>query len=320
MSERKIRHLDDLFGGPAEPAAGGEQIEEIDESLIDPFPGHPFHMYQGRLREEMIESIRDFGVLTPITLWAQENGRYYILAGHNRDMCNREVGNKTIRSVVKRGLTMGEAKIIVTHTNIYQRGGLDALLPSERAFVLKMELDGLKEARKQFPLQKQVDELEKMSIDGKVFKFEHLKSRDSLAKTYNLKAVDIQRYVSLTRLCKGLLDLLDEGKVPFHAILPVTRFPEGLQQALYQYLCEEGAKLSVDKAQKLAEQFKEGLLTPESMHEILFPVAQEEKANKGYRISNRLISRYFQDRSPQEIEQTIEMALKQYFDSLQDGR
>lgn len=211
---------------------------------------------------------------------------------------------------------MGEAKIIVTHTNIYQRGGLGALLPSERAFVLKMELDGLKEARKQFPLQKQVDELEKMSIDGKVFKFEHLKSRDSLAKTYNLKAVDIQRYVSLTQLCKGLLD---EGKIPFHAILPVTRFPEGLQQALYQFLCEDGAKLSVDKAQKLAEQFKDGLLTPKSMHEILFPVAQSEKASKGYRISNKLISRYFQDRSPQEIEQTLELALKQYFDSLQDG-
>ena len=152
-----------------------------------------------------------------------------------------------------------------------------------------------------------------------MFKFEHLKSRDSLAKTYNLKAVDIQRYVSLTQLCKGLLELLDEGKIPFHAVLPVTRFPEGLQQALYQFLCEDGAKLSVDKAQKLAEQFKDGLLTPKSMHEILFPVAQSGTTSKGYRISNKLISRYFQDRSPQEIEQTLELALKRYFDSLQDG-
>ena len=319
MTERKIRHLDDLFGGPMAPTGEGERIEEIDESLIDPFPDHPFRMYQGRLKEEMLESIREFGILTPITLWAQDNGRYYILAGHNRDMCNREVGNKTIRSVVKHNLTMGEAKIIVTHTNLYQRGGLEALLPSERAFVLKMELEGLKVSRKQIRLQKQVDELEQMSVDGKVFGFEHLKSRDSLAEAYSLKAVDIQRYVSLTRLNRGLLDLLDDGQVSFNALLPVTRFPEELQNALYQYLCDGGVKLSVEKAQQLSGLFKEGLLTVDSIHDILFSETLSGKVNKGYRIRAEVISQYFQDSSPQEIEKTIELALKQYFDSLKDG-
>lgn len=144
MAKQDKLSLDTLFGG-AETTE--DQVAQIDDRLIDEFPGHPYRLYSGKRHTDLLESVKEFGVLVPVILRAEAKGRYTLLSGYNRRHCNTLAGKKQIPAIIKQDVSDGEAKLIITHSN--RQRGLDELLPSEKAFAFKMELEGLKETRRE---------------------------------------------------------------------------------------------------------------------------------------------------------------------------
>lgn len=311
--------LDTLFGG-AETTE--DQVAQIDDRLIDEFPGHPYRLYSGKRHTDLLESVKEFGVLVPVILRAEAKGRYTLLSGYNRRHCNTLAGNKQIPAIIKQDVSDGEAKLIITHSN--RQRGLDELLPSEKAFAFKMELEGLKETRRELKKVAMIEQLESaVNADeqealGKVFKFEHLeKTRETLAKTYGIKAIDIQRLIRLTFLVPSLLSLVDEGAIADYVAVPITYLSTEMQEELFQLLTEKEYRLDISKAELLKSRFKEHKLTVAMAAEILSGREAEKKAKPKHptvKLQPATVKRYFtHGESSKEIQSTIEKALELYF-------
>lgn len=311
--------LDTLFGGAVSLE---NEITQIDDALIDEFPGHPYRLYTGKRHADLLESIREFGVLTPVILRSESTGRYTLLSGYNRRHCNRLIGNRQIPAVVMRDISNGDAKLIITHSN--RQRGLDELLPSEKAFAFKMELEGLKETRRELKKVQAIEQLEKaVNADeqegcGKVFKIEHLeKSRDALANRYGLKATEVQRLIRLTHLCTDLLDLVDEGKIADYVAVPLTYLSAEMQAEVFRQLIEGDYHVDIHKTELLKSRFREKQLTAEKIADILSgkeAVKQTAVKSPGIKLQPATIKRYFtQGESVKEIQSTIERALELYF-------
>lgn len=325
MSERKLKRLDALFGETPQPTSG-EQVVMVDDALIDEFPGHPYKLYTGKRYTDLLESIQELGVITPVILRGEENGRYTLLAGYNRRRCNQVAGNKQIPAVVRQGIGDGEAKLIITHSN--RQRGLDELLPSEKAFAFKMELEGLKETRKQLQKVDFIAQLEsavnadEQPVSGQLFKFEQGEfTRDSLAEHYGLKPTEIQRLIRLTHLCPELLELVDDAKLPVYVAVPITYLPVDTQLLLYQRITQRGCKVDIEKAELLKAKYRSGGLTEEVVDGILSGQLLPSKTPKwtAVKIKPVVLKKYFQKgESAKEIENTIAAALELYFSSRQE--
>lgn len=326
MNERKLKRLDALFGADPQPASG-EQVVIVDDTQIDEFPGHPYKLYTGKRYTDLLESIQELGVITPVILRREENGRYTLLAGYNRRRCNQVAGNKQIPAVIRSGISDGEAKLIITHSN--RQRGLDELLPSEKAFAFKMELEGLKETRKQ---QQKVDFIsqienavnaDKQPVSGQLFKFEQGEfTRDSLAEHYGLKPTEIQRLIRLTHLCPELLELVDDAKLPVYVAVPITYLPTDTQLLLYHRLTQKDCKVDIEKAELLKAKYKSGELTEEVMDGILSGQLLPSKApkRKAIKIKPVVLRKYFKKgESEKEIEEIIAAALELYFSFHQEN-
>ena len=325
MSERKLKRLDALFGEEPQPVSG-EQVVMVDDALIDEFPGHPYKLYTGKRYTDLLESIQELGVITPVILRREENGRYTLLAGYNRRRCNQVAGNKQIPAVVRQGISDGEAKLIITHSN--RQRGLDELLPSEKAFAFKMELEGLKETRKQLQKVDLITQLEsavnadEQAVSGQLFKFEQGEfTRDSLAEHYGLKPTEIQRLIRLTHLCPELLELVDGAKLPVYVAVPITYLPADTQLLLYHRITQGGCKVDIEKAELLKAKYKSGELTEEVVDGILSGQLLPSKTPKrtAVKIKPTVLKKYFQKgESAKEIENTIAAALEFYFSNRQE--
>lgn len=311
--------LDTLFGGAD---TSDDQITFVNDALIDEFPGHPYRLYTGKRHTELLESIREFGVLSPVILRAEPNGRYTLLAGYNRRHCNRLAGNKQLPAVIMHDVSDGDAKLIIIHSN--RQRGLDELLPSEKAFAFKMELEGLKETRRELKKVETIEQLEmavnadEQDVSDKVFKFEHLeKTRETLAKSYGLKAVDVQRLIRLTHLHVDLLDLVDDGKIADYVAVPLTYISSELQAEIAHQLTDGIYRIDIDKAELLKARYKENKMDSSMVAAILSGKETVKKAavkTTAVKIQPTVIKRYFtRGESPKEIQSTIEKALKLYF-------
>jgi len=324
MSERKLKRLDALFGEEPQPVSG-EQVVMVDDALIDEFPGHPYKLYTGKRYTDLLESIQELGVITPVILRREENGRYTLLAGYNRRRCNQVAGNKQIPAVVRQGISDGEAKLIITHSN--RQRGLDELLPSEKAFAFKMELEGLKETRKQLQKVDLITQLEsavnadEQPVSGQLFKFEQGEfTRDSLADHYGLKPTEIQRLIRLTHLCPELLELVDDAKLPVYVAVPITYLPADTQLFLYHRITQGGCKVDIEKAELLKAKYRSGGLTEDVVDGVLSGQLLPSKTPKrtAVKIKPTVLKKYFQKgESAKEIENTIVAALELYFSSRQ---
>lgn len=265
-------------------------------------------------------------MITPVILRREENGRYTLLAGYNRRRCNQVAGNKQIPAVVRQGISDGEAKLIITHSN--RQRGLDELLPSEKAFAFKMELEGLKETRKQLQKVDLIIQLEsavnadEQPVSGQLFKFEQGEfTRDSLAEHYGLKPTEIQRLIRLTHLCPELLELVDDAKLPVYVAVPITYLPADTQLFLYHRITQGGCKVDIEKAELLKAKYRSGELTEEVVDGVLSGQLLPSKTpnRTAVKIKPTVLKKYFQKgESAKEIENTIVAALELYFSSRQE--
>ena len=167
--------------------------------LIDDFPDHPFHVRDDEDMQQLVDSIKSRGVLTPAVLREKEDGRYELVSGHRRKRACELAGLSTLRSEIK-DLSRDEAIIYMVESN-FQRS---SILPSEKAFSYKMRLEAMK---------RQAGRPKKENVTPAVSDFERLRSNEELGEQVGESREQIRRYIRLTHLIPELLDLVDEGSI-----------------------------------------------------------------------------------------------------------
>lgn len=260
-----------------------EKIEEIPLSLIDDFPDHPYHVRDDSEMREMVEGIRSFGVHTPAILRRTENGRYQLISGHRRKFASLKAGLDTLPSIV-RDMTLDEATIVMVQTNSQREN----VLPSEKAFAYKMELEAMKRQGMRTDLT--CAPLGHKSVS--------VKSRDLLASETGESRSQIQRYIRLTELIPNILELVDEGKIGMRPAVELSYLTKGEQLALFHAMEQQSCTPSHAQAIKLRRFSKDGRLSPD----VCLSIMCEEKPNQAeqFRIPNEAISRFFKPDTTRE--------------------
>ena len=254
---------DELFMSDAGRAENRlPKIYDIPLSEIDDFPDHPFKVMLDEDMDQLVQSIKERGIITPITLRQKEDGRYEIVSGHRRKKACELAGLETVKSEIKE-LTRDEAIILMVESN-YQRS---SILPSEKAFAYKMRLEAMKRQAGR-PTQDNYSPVGNNSLG--------VKSSDEMAKAVGESKNQIFRYIRLTELSPDLLDMVDENKIAFRPAVELSYLNEDEQKSLLEAMTYADATPSLAQAIKMKEFSKNGKLTPEVMESIM----GEEKPNQ----------------------------------------
>lgn len=254
--------LDDLFSSQEErDEAKLSKIRDIPLSEIDIFPDHPFKIRDDEDMMQLIESIRERGVITPATVRQKEDGRYELVSGHRRKRACELAGFETLRCEVV-DLNRDEATILMVESN-YQRS---QILPSEKAYAYKMRLEAMK--RQGFR-----SDLTSTPLGQKF-------SVEKIADSSNDSKTQIQRYIRLTNLVPELLEFVDEGKMKMRPAVELSYLDEDCQRDVVDEIDLNDATPSHDQAIRMRKFFEDGKLTTEAISAIM----SEEKPNQREKI------------------------------------
>ncbi len=261
---------DELFMSDQErQEAGLPKIYDIPLTEIDDFPDHPFQVRMDEDMDQLVESVKSRGIITPITLRQKEDGRYEIISGHRRKKACELAGLEMVPAEIKE-LTRDEAIILMVESNLQR----SVILPSEKAFAYKMRLD----AMKRLPGRPSKENGAPVGPN-----FEGQKSRDVLAEQTGDSHSQIQRYIRLTELAPELLEMVDEGKIAMRPAVELSYLNEIEQQDLLPAMEIADATPSHAQAIKMRKFSQEGKLTPEVIESIMC----EEKPNQKEKVSIR---------------------------------
>ena len=238
------------------------RIYDIPLSEIDDFPNHPFKVKMDEDMNQLVQSVKERGVITPITLRQKEDGRYEIVSGHRRRKACELAGLDSVPAEIKE-LSRDEAIILMVESNLQR----SIILPSEKAFSYKMRLEAMKR-------QGQRTDLTSGPV---VQKF----SRDALGDKAEESGRQISRYIRLTELIPELLDMVDENKIAFRPAVELSYLTETEQHNLLNSISYNDATPSLPQAIRLKEFSKAGKLSAEVIEAIL----GEEKPNQHEKIS-----------------------------------
>ena len=251
--------LDDLFSTDESRAeAQLEKVVTLNSADISDFPNHPFKVKQDEAMTEMVDSVKQYGVLVPALVRPKADGGYEMVAGHRRK-CAATLAGITEMPCIVRNLTDDEATIIMVDSNLQR----ETILPSEKAFAYKMKLEAMKR-------QGQRSDLTSRPVDTKS------RSDEQLAKDSPDSARQIQRYIRLTELIPPVLDMVDSGKIAFRPAVELSYLSKEQQQSLYDTMECEDCTPSLAQAIKMKEFSRDGKLT----EEVILSIMQEEKPNQ----------------------------------------
>jgi ParB family chromosome partitioning protein len=260
---------DEMFMNDQERAENRlPKIFDIPLTEIDDFPDHPFKVRLDEDMDQLIESVKNRGVITPITLRRKEDGRYEIVSGHRRRKACELAGLETVPAEIKE-LTRDEAIILMVESNLQR----SVILPSEKAFSYKMRLEAMKR-------QGQRTDLTCGPVDHKL---EGMKSRDVIAESTNDSARQVSRYIRLTELIPEILDKVDEGRIALRPAVELSYLNDEEQQDLLPAMELADATPSHAQAIKMRKFSQDGKLTPEVIESIMC----EEKPNQKEKVSIR---------------------------------
>ena len=238
------------------------RIYDIPLSEIDDFPNHPFKVKMDEDMNQLVQSVKERGIITPVTLRQKEDGRYEIVSGHRRRKACELAGLERVPAEIKE-LSRDEAIILMVESNLQR----SIILPSEKAFSYKMRLEAMKR-------QGQRTDLTSGPV---VQKF----SRDALGDKAEESGRQISRYIRLTELIPELLDMVDENKIAFRPAVELSYLTETEQHNLLNSISYNDATPSLPQAIRLKEFSKAGKLRAEVIEAIL----GEEKPNQKEKIS-----------------------------------
>lgn len=260
---------DEMFMNDQERAENRlPKIFDIPLTEIDDFPDHPFKVRLDEDMEQLIESVKNRGVITPITLRRKEDGRYEIVSGHRRRKACELAGLATVPAEIKE-LTRDEAIILMVESNLQR----SVILPSEKAFSYKMRLEAMKRQGQRTDL---TSSPVGMKSDGK-------QSLDIIGEAVGDSRNQVHRYIRLTELVPELLDLVDEGKIAMRPAVELSYLNDKEQQDLLPAMELADATPSHAQAVKMRKFSQDGKLTPEVIESIMC----EEKPNQKEKVSIR---------------------------------
>ena len=261
---------DELFMNDQERAENRlPKIYDIPLSEIDDFPDHPFKVKDDEDMLQLVESVRERGIITPITLRRKEDGRYEIVSGHRRKRACEIAGLETIPAEIKE-LSRDEAIILMVESNLQR----SVILPSEKAFSYKMRLEAM---------ARQAGRPTKDNLTPVVSNSEKLRTNEELGEQVGESREQIRRYIRLTELIPELLDLVDEGRIALRPAVELSYLNDIEQQDLVDEIGLTLATPSHAQAIKMRNFSKEGKLTPEVIESIM----SEEKPNQKEKINIR---------------------------------
>ncbi|VDN47325.1 Plasmid partitioning protein ParB [Petrocella atlantisensis] len=321
---KKTESFASIFGDDysASPPDKKEGAIELKLEQLVPFQNHPFKLYEGERFNEMIESIKNYGVIVPIVV-RKKGLKYEILSGHNRANAAKEAGLETIPTVIKEGLTEEEAILIVTETNLMQRSFTD-LVHSERATVIATRHNAMKNQGVRTDLLNEIERLSKASsglISTSRPMGEKLKSDENLAKEFGVSPRNVSRYLRIYKLKDPLKQLVDEGKIAMRAGVDLSYLSAENQEMIEAIVSEDTFKVDMKKASIIRNYEEEGKLNWKTAKSIITGEAlRDPNKQKLVKIQPKIISKYF---SPSQeiktIEKIIEKALEMYFQKQQES-
>ena len=268
------------------------RLHDIPIELIDDFPDHPFQVRLDEDMDQLVESIRTNGIITPITLREKSDGRYEIVSGHRRKKACEIVGLSTVKSEI-REMTRDEAIILMVESNLQR----SQILPSEKAFSYKMRLEAMKRQGARNDL-----------TSGPVVQ---KSARDTIGETANENGRQVARYIRLTELVPELLAMVDERKIAFRPAVELSYLREQEQRDLLETISYEDATPSLAQAIKMKEFSKAGKLSAD----VILSIMCEQKPNQREKISfhtERLKPYLPKNISAQQTEEYILKALEHY--------
>ncbi|HJJ04522.1 MAG TPA: ParB/RepB/Spo0J family partition protein [Clostridiaceae bacterium] len=283
--DMKLPKLDDLFTTQEErDYAVAEKVQEIDISKISNFPDHPFKVNDDEKMQDMVKSIKEYGVILPVIVRPKEDGTYEMISGHRRKRACELAGVKQIRCIVK-NLSDDEATILMVDSNIQR----EEILPSEKAFAYKMKLEAMKHQGKNIDID---DNETSRPLDGK------LESAEIMGQEVGESARTIQRYIRLTKLIPELLDEVDSKRIAFRPAVELSYLSDENQYVVLNKLEFDEVSPSLSQAIILKKMEQEGTITEEKIEELL----DKEKPNQKefIKIHNEKIDRYI----PTKIKET----------------
>ena len=276
-----------------------EKVRSIPIEQIEDFPEHPFKIQDDEQMQKLIESIQNYGVITPVVARKIGEERYELISGHRRKYACKMLGIDRL-PVIVRDMSRDEAVINMVDSNLQR----EHILPSEKAFAYKMKLDAVKRQGKRSdltspPLVEKLNEKDNLStaIIGK-------ETGDSHEQ--------VRRYIRLTELTSELLELVDQGRIAFRPAVELSYLTEDEQRDLWETIDSEDVTPSLSQAIHMKELSKEGNLDMDT----IFAIMREEKANQKEQVKIPMdrFSKYFPRGTPQRrIESVIFDALELYY-------
>ena len=303
MSEKKpldlglTSVLDELFmddKGRAENRL--PKIYDIPLAEIDDFPDHPFYVRNDEDMDQLVESIKERGIITPVMLRQKDDGRFEMVSGHRRKRACELAGMDTIKAEI-RNLTRDDAILLMVDSNLQRT----TILPSEKAFAYKMRLDAMRRQGERTDL----------TSDPVGWKLSGKESASVIGELSGDSGTQVRRFVRLTNLISGLLELVDEGRIALRPAVELSYLTISEQKILLEAISYEDATPSLAQAIKLREFSANGRLD----ENVILSILREQKPNQREKISFHAeqIRKYIPDSVPsRDTEKYVLQALDYY--------
>ena len=272
------------------------KIYDIPLSEIDEFPDHPYQVRMDEDMTQLVESVKERGIITPVILRKKEDGRYEMVSGHRRMKACELAGLETVKADVQ-NLTRDEAIVLMVESNLQR----STILPSEKAKAYKMRLEAMKR-------QGQRTDLTSTPVAGKS---RNAESVDIIGAKAGESGDQVRRYIRLTELVPGLVNLVDEGRIAMRPAVELSYLSEQEQENLLENISYQDATPSLAQAIKMRQFSKDGKLTEEVIESIMC----EEKPNQREKISfraDRLRQFIPASVTPKQTEEYVLKALEYY--------
>ena len=287
----KLASIDELLG-----VVNEESAMEIEISKIHPFKNHPFKVLDDEKMQDLVESVRINGVLTPVLLRMDDNEEYEMVSGHRRMHAAQLAGLTTIPAIV-RELSDDDAIVAMVDANIQR----EELLPSEKAFAYKMKLDAMKRQG----IRTDLTCVQNEHKSGK-------KSRELLGEQVGISSVQVTRYIRLTELIQELLDLVDNKKLQFTVAVDISYIDKEVQGWIYEYICDTGF-IKPKQIAALRNQLNDGPINQIQMLSIFNNCVMAKKVSRSLTFSEKKLTKYFpDDYTAKDMEQVIESLLEKW--------
>ena len=299
-SARKIQltSYDDLFKNDEERLADTqERIQMLSPEKMQPFPNHPFKVVDDEKMMDMVESIKEYGVLVPIIVRPVENGNYEIVSGHRRHHAAVLAGQEEIPAIV-REMDEDAAVLVMVDSNLQREN----ILPSEKAFAYRMKLEAVERTLGR-PNKNNVGQLVPNSF-GK-------RTTEIIGEQTGESYKQIQRYIRITHLIPDILEMVDNKNIAFNAAVEISYLSEREQELLHDNMEVNECSPSLSQAKRLKKYSQEGKLTEDVMDAIM---TEEKETDTKLVLKGDTIKKYFpKEYTPMQMQQVITKLLENWY-------